>query len=123
MRVMKKYFLDERRGRVSGGGGSVGDGRSKFGEGIKSEDKLKRTMESSLKKKQRKIHKTRREFQVGSIANKRISDVNQYTDRQSAYDIFFLLFCYSFFSPVYFVDRKKTVTLTNALVVIFTKLL
>ena len=100
----------------------MGGGRIKFGEGIKSGDKLKKTMESSLKKSKGRYTRREGSFQVGSIANKRISDVNQYTDCQSAYDIFFLLFCYfCFFSPVYFADRNKTVTLTNALVVIFTE--
>ena len=45
MYVVKKYSLDERRVRVSGGG------TGKFGKGIiKSEDKLTRTRESSLEK-------------------------------------------------------------------------
>ena len=114
-------------GRVSG------EERSKSGEGIKSEDKLKRTMHEKQPKKRSKRRYTRREegsFAAGSIYNKRNTDVNKYTDCQSAYDIY--LFNYPgsvsyyfvfpfFFSPVYFADSKKTVTLPNALVVIFTE--
>ena len=101
MHVMKKHFLDERRGRVSGGGrsqwgreesvgerGVSGGERSKFGEGTRSGDELK-TMESSLKRSKGRY--TRREegtFAVGSISNKRNTDVNEYTDCQSAYDIY-----------------------------------
>ena len=80
-------------------------------------------------KKRNKGRYTRREegnFAVGSISNKGNTDINNYTDCQSANDIYlfnypFLLFFIPFFSSVYFADRKKTVTLTNALVVIFTE--
>ena len=72
-------------GRVSG------EERSKSGEGIKSEDKLKRTMHEKQPKQSSKRRYTRREegsLAAGSIYNKRNTDVNKYTDCQSAYDIY-----------------------------------
>ena len=84
-------------------------------------------MESSLKKKQRMIYQARgREFCSREYFNKLNADVNTYTDCQSAYDIYLFnnlftsYFVIPFSSSDYFADRKKTVTLTNALVVNFT---
>ena len=62
-------------------------------------------MESSLKNRNKGRYTRREEesFAVGSISNKGNTDVNKYTDCQSANDIylfnypFFLLIFYSFF--------------------------
>ena len=88
-------------------------------------------MHEKQPKKRSKRRYTRREegsFAAGSIYNKRNTDVNKYTDCQSAYDIylfnypgFLIILFFLFFLPVYFADSKKTVTLTKALVVIFTE--
>ena len=97
---------------MNGGGESVGEGRvsgeerSKSGEGIKSEDKLKRTMHEKQPKQSSKRRYTRREegsLAAGSIYNKRNTDVNKYTDCQSAYVIY--LFNHPLFSYFYFVIR------------------
>ena len=52
-------LLARPRGRLDERPWERGWGRSKFGEGIKSGNKLKRKMESSLKKKQRMIYQAR----------------------------------------------------------------